>query len=399
MQVLRYVAGVVVLSGSINPVQAADWSERLVNQIKRHPLVLQSEQRYEAALATQNAASQPLYNPELSASYDDKPDAAYAVSVSQQWDRSGLRTVKEQIGEIGARMAALEVQRVGNDIAADTLRGLIEKRRADTLLRLAAEQYDITRNIVGLTEKRVAAGDIGELDLQLMRLAQTESLQALTNAENNQQRTHSQLKMLLGDTVIELPDGVSVIQEFEPDLDAFVDQLPVVLMSELRSQQAGLQVREARRSSKANPTFGVGLGKDGNDNVLSFSVSVPLNIRNRYTAEIEAAEAERLAIDQSVRYTRVRAFTDLQRDWQTFLRYQNTPDKLQQPRQRDLSQVNAQLKKLWRLGDMTTTSYLQNLQQRNTALIAEVEIDTEAALSMVEWLRSSNQMLSWLKQQ
>lgn len=395
----RGVSLALLLGGIAPAVQAAPWADALIQRLQMHPLWLQADKQLESADAEREAARQPLYNPELELSYDDQTDRAYQIGITQQWDRTGKSVLLGQMGDNNAQIVRLEQQQVRNDLVSTVLENLIEQRRSDALLVLAQEQLDIAQNLVLLTDKRQKAGDVGELDLQLVRLALTASVQKRTEAQNEAHRVKSQRDTLLGNAKISLPDLLRIGENEIPDFKALSQLLPEVLIAEARSQNALLNVRKAEKESKADPTFGVGFGQDGKDDVISLSFSMPLNVRNTYTAEISAAQALSQASDQALQSVLVRNISDLENDWQTFKRYQRQLQVHQGDRQQDMARLNEQLKKLWHLGDLTTTAYLQNLQQRNTAMSAEIEMGAQASLSLIIWLKSSNQVMSWLQQQ
>lgn len=397
--VCRAVSITLLLGAAAPAVQAAPWSDALIQRLQTHPLWVQADNQLDAAEAAGSAAAQPMYNPELELSYDNKTERAYQIGISQQWDRTNKSELLAQIGDKNEQIARLEQQQVRNELIATVLTNLIKQRRADALLVLAQEQLDIAQNLVTLTDKRQKAGDIGELDLQLVRLALTESIQKRTEAQNEAHRVKSERDTLLFDTNVSLPDQLFVGGNNTPDFKVLSQQLPEVLIAEARSQNALLNVRKAEKESKADPTFGVGFGQDGNDDVISLSFSMPLNVRNTYTAEIDAAQSLSKASDQALQNSMVRNISQLENDWQIFKRYQRQLQVHQGDRRQDMARLNDQLKKLWHLGDLTTTAYLQNLQQRNAAMSAEIEMEAQTSLSLVTWLKNSNQTLFWLQQQ
>jgi outer membrane protein TolC len=167
----------------------------------------------------------------------------------------------------------------------------------------------------------------------------------------------------------------------------------------VRAQKAQLKVQESVNESKAEPTLGLGFGQDGDDDVVALSISFPLNIRNSYSAEVDAANARAKTSDLALAQVRVETETALQRSWSSLKQQQSLQQIWQKPGQRSLVQLNSQLEKLWKLGELTTTDYLQNLQQLNQALAADINLNTESDIRLIDWLHTSNQLQDWLDQQ
>ncbi|MDI3326306.1 TolC family protein [Pontibacterium granulatum] len=396
-----------ILAGSIllsllalsTSVSAAQWSESLLGQLQKHPRWKVTDTEVNAAIKDQVAASQPLYNPELELSYEDTSERAYQIGVSQQLDRSDKGLVLSQIGAVNADIARFEQMKKRNELAAKALIGMVSLRRANEVLLLASNQQKITQNLVNIAEERLRVGDIGALDVQLARLASTDSTKSLVEAQTERDRTRLELSTILGESNVALPNYFAYMQLPEPDFEELLQQEPEVLIAEAQSRKALLDVRKAEKETKADPSIGIGLGRDGNDNVVALTFSMPLFVRNTYSAEVDAARMRGESADKRLQDVKARKVADMTSSWRAYKRYDKQMRAFQSGSHDSMSRLNRQLEKLWRLGELTTTAYLQNLQQTNASLFAEIEIEAQADLNFVEWLRSSNQVLTWLQNQ
>jgi len=54
-------------------------------------------------------------------------------------------------------------------------------------------------------------------------------------------------------------------------------------------EQSVSQSKIAQLNKKVNPTIGLGAGRDGNRNTVLLELSIPLNVRNTFSAEYSAA--------------------------------------------------------------------------------------------------------------
>lgn len=377
----------------------AGWSSQLLQQLQKTPQWQQLEYQAQAADEDQKSYNQPLYNPELELSYEDKADRAYQVGISQQIDLYDKLSVRTQIGVNLRQIQELQQQQTVNTLYAGAITSLIEINQAQDLFELVGEQLKISERLVSLTQQRVSAGDANQIDLKLVQLSLTEALQTKAEAQSELQQRLAQRNNLLGATGITLPRQLSFNLSDEPDFTTLRKESLAARIAKLEALTSQISIHEATLNAKADPTLGLGFGEEGKDSVIALTLRVPLNIRNNYSAEIRAAEARTKVADQAMTQQIIQIENDLQRSWNTLQRQQLLLSQWQKPSDNNMAQLSKQLEKLWRLGELTTTTYLQNIQQLNTALAAEINLQAQISQSVVDWLKISNQLLQWLKQQ
>jgi len=377
----------------------AEWAAQLQMQLQSHPRWQRLMQLDQAATAEVSAAAQPLYNPELELSYDEKSDASWQAGFRQQIDLYDKRSVAQTIASSDQALSRLARTLEQNALLAQSLNGLIEQGRARQQLQLARLQLELTDRLVELTATRVQAGDLNEVDQQLVQLSRNDALFTVSQARQQLQQAGAEVRNLLGARQIELPEQlISAIPE-QPGFAALNQQLPRVQLAQLQAQRSRQQVEQARLNRKADPTIGFGLGEDGDEQVITLSLSVPLNIRNSYGAEVEAAEARSLAEDQSLQNSLLRNRNALESRWQQLESRWQMLTRWPGRQSGSQSGLERQLEKQWRLGDLTTTAYLQGLQQRNEMLSASIELQAQLDRSWIAWLDTSNGLQAWFARQ
>ena len=134
--------------------------------------------------------------------------------------------------------------------------------------------------------------------------------------------------------------------------------------------------------------------RDGGENLVGLTFSIPLNVRNNYSAETRAAN--RRALEAEARFQalyRKRQY-DLAGARASWKRY----DK-QLRRWKELSQGRVQrsadlLEKQWQVGDLSTSEYLQALGQRAESLKTGIELEKQAQLGLIELLSQSGELIT-----
>lgn len=375
------------------------WNKQLQDRLTLSPEWQYLHNQVDISGAELNAAQQPLYNPELEFSYEDKSERAYQATLSQTVDIFNKRDTRAQLALLQQRIAKLEQQQGESQIIANAMILLLETRRAKALQTLANEQLQITQRLIDLTKKQLDAGEATQIDLDLVKLSLSEALETKANAQQNLHNYQAEQTILLGDLITELPQPLSYSESEAPDFYQMSKTSLQVQIQNLRTQQAQLHIQNAIKESKSEPTLGLGMGQDGDDSVFALSISFPLNVRNSYNAEIDVAKASAKSSDLALAQAKLSTKQALKRSWNRRVQHQELQKAWLKPSQNSLTTLNRKLEKLWRLGELTTTNYLQNIQQLNQALAADININTEADISLIDWLNTSNQLQDWLDQQ
>ena len=370
--------------------------------LETNPEIQAAQAAVEAARARLKGAGLPLNNPDLelySEQKEDREDSKYMIGFSQTIDwhdkRSALEaSARAELGAVEARLAELrltkstEILRAAGEIAISNETVGLSKRGTETLNRF-----------VQLAERRHAAGDIPQAELELANLTLMESV--MQHAANGAEliRARGEFFSLCGyrlDTVKLSPDRLPGTLADVADDEVLARQHPKVQSAHLRAQATEKQILATDRQRKADPTIGIAAGRDDRDNQVEIALSIPLQFRNDFRSSVEAARSEALQAEQEAQqaYRNLQARLNSARD-----RYELVADAWSlwiSRGRRSLQQRIDLLETKWRAGEMNTTDYLLQIQQTLDTQIAGVELHGDLWNAWVEWLSASGTLNAWL---
>ena len=113
-------------------------------------------------------------------------------------------------------------------------------------------------------------------------------------------QAREELTALLGILPNDLPSLPEQLADpiLSNDLETFLQQLPNI-RGLLADVQIAREQVNLRKSEKVwNPTIGISAGSEGNESLVGFNLNIPLNVRNSYSAEVEAAQQILIAKEQ-----------------------------------------------------------------------------------------------------
>lgn len=350
----------------------------------------------EAAISRQGAASQPLYNPQFNFDAETGGEeetlgqaaSNLGVGISQSIDWSGKREVRTLAAESAVLSAKAELTLVEQEVAANTLDALINYRTSEQLLDLANHRVDVLQRFVDLAEEQKRVGDIGQTDLDLARLALAEGQSTL--AENRQQINQAlqNVRELVGGTPQSwpgLPDQLPPPVEIA-SLEELSQRHPriVTLQSELAASQAQIDVAKSQR--KADPVIGAGISREGDNNIVGLSFSMPLYVRNDFRAEVDAAANDAQAVEARMHAE----YKRLQAQLKTAIEsYEDSHAALQgwdAAVSGRLDEGLDLLERLWKVGELSATEYLLQIQQRLNTRASGLRLRAQTWKSWTNWL-------------
>lgn len=368
-----------------------------------NPSIQSAEAEVNAAIANASALERPLYNPELEFDGErvrnDSQEDTYTIGVSQTIDLFGKRRANRQVGQsiLSETQAALAAKKLSVGIAA--LTALREFNTAQQVTDLAAKRTQLLKKFVQLTEKKYAAGDLGQAALDQSRLALSEAiaLQAsteifLSNAKEAlaaiTNRTADVWPTLLND----LPDP----PQLPKDLTVLLQQLPSIQILNYRASTAKARIKVAKTNTRPDPTISLRGGQEDQKALIGLNLRMPLFVRNNFQDQVIRANQEATAIYKM----RLNAY------WQAKARLQGTASRydLLYRAYKEWSNVSAGslnrgiilLDKLWVAGEINTTDYLIQLKQRIDSQIAGSELLGQTWQAWIFWLDASGNLDHWL---
>jgi len=294
--------------------------------------------------------------------------------------------------------ARQEYAQTTNTLLRDFLSTLAENQTRKDLAELSTQAKKLMQEFSAISERRYRAGDLPRVELNLASLALSAAIinqaQAMTEATNAQE----QLRALYNDLPANLPELPSDLPEavMPQDIDAFVRKLPASRAREAELTMAGNTIKLRRSERSWDPTVAVRGGDDDSKTLFGFTLTVPLNVRNDFSAEVEEAEQEFTRIKQSALqdFRNIRA--ELVMSTEQYRLLQQVWGNWQATAQTSISEQLDLIKRLWRSGDMSTTDYLVQLKQAIETQAAGIELRGRLWQSGFKWMTITASIDNWL---
>ena len=368
--------------------------------LENHPSVLAARSELDVTQARESAADQPLYNPELDVEYEGAGDiSTKMLGISQAIDWGNKRKARTRVAALGRERMAAELEGMRQELAAELLNALADYHTKAELADLAEQRSSLMKRFLKLATQQQQAGDLGQVALDLARLAYTEAKLQRVRVVGAQVQAEQALKGLTD----EPPGGWPVLPAIPSTLsldlvniDTLLEQLPVLRAARTQITRARAAVELSRRERKADPTIGLRGGREGAENLIGLNLSIPLFVRNSFNAEVDASNAQVIQREQSAhniyRTSRSRLIVSVQR---YELMRQAWNDWLQTGQTSLESQVQL-LERLWRVGELSTADYLVQVKQTLDTRTAATELYGSLWQAWFQWLIASGQTESWL---
>lgn len=372
----------------------------LVEQLlSNHPQVQAARAALEAAQARTRAAGKPLFNPELELDAEYAVDQTTSLGLSQTIDWADKRSARAQATAHEQRAAGAALADARQAVAEAFLRALGDYHTTDALVALGRQRVELLQRFATLTEKRRRAGDISQVELDLARLSAIEASLQRVQAVTALAAAKQALVAVVGEarpTWPALAEHLPAIAPGTLDIDETLRALPA-----LRAQQAELAATRAtlalrQRERRPDPTVALRGGHEDTEPLVGVTVSVPLFVRNNFRAEVAAAHADALAVEQRLhdlhRTARARLLASAES-------YQETRRAWQQWQRVGESTLKRQIRLLqrtWRAGEINTTEYLVQLTQALGTRETAIELRGQFWQTWFDWLAATGRIETWL---
>jgi len=367
--------------------------------LDENPRVLAARSALDAAQAGERAADRPLYNPDLDIEYEDATGVTKTLGLSQSIDWSDKREARTRVAALEQERVIAELSGIRQTLAVELLAALADYHTAAELSALAKQRRGLMQRFLSLTEQRIQAGDLGQVALDLARLADTEANLQLARLRGVQVETEQALTAI-ADAGLNgwpaLPDIPSSTQFDTLNIDTLLEQLPALRAARSQIATARAAVALSRRERKADPTIGLRGGREASDNLIGLTLSIPLFVRNNFSAEVDVANADAIQVEQSAqdiyRTSRARLISTARR----FELGREAWDDWQQTGQTSLESQTQLLERLWQAGELSTADYLVQIKQTLDTRTASVELHGSLWQSWFQWLAASGKAEFWL---
>jgi len=364
-------------------------------QINKHPDIIAAKEEMNAVFSNAEGNKQPLYNPELETGYEREGDANnYSIGINQTIDWWDKRETKEQQANFSLTQASKHFDFLVQEKTAQALQALVTWQAAKKQAVIAQEQEKQLETLLDIVKDRQKAGDLGQVDAELAFLSLSQMLNVTAKAQVQLKQAEAKTKELLRDWTPDkevIPAQGLTITNYQLSPQWF-EQHPLVLAAKAQWQITKSEAQLALLETKADPTLGINAGKNVQENVLGVTFSMPLNIRNNYSAQARAANQQAIAAEANFRSVMRKQQFAIQSSTDTLITYQKNYQRWQQLMAGRGKRSGDLLQKQWQSGDVSTTEYLLALQQRAEGLNAGIELQSQFQLSQIDWLLQVGQI-------
>ena len=399
------LSGHTVFAANTNKIDTAPVViQHFIQQvISNHPRTMAAQAELDSIKANLSAAEQAIYNPELELDTEKTNIRTSTIGLSQTIDWGDQRGAKTQIAQYQLEAALARFQQERQQLSRDLLITLSDYQNQTRQAELSNQRLNLMKDFYSLARKKHAAGDINQVELDLAQLAYNETVsnnaRVLADQVNAEQALVALLGTIQGIDLSRLPDiSIDYTEVAVPaDMDTFLLTLPQmrIVRANVAASKQTINLRESE--SSADPTIAIRGGKEDQESLAGLTFTIPLNIRNSFTAEIDAARSDYLRSEQLAQQayrdlkseiiSRTRQYQLTQRAWQQWL----ATGKVSMDRQLKL------LKRLWRAGDLSTTDYLVQIKQNLDTQSAGIELQSTVWSSWLNWLQATAQIDNWLQ--
>lgn len=374
----------------------ADFVERA---LAANPKVHGAAAAVDAEAARSRGAARPLFNPDLELEYENTELDTATLEISQTLDWHDKRGARKGAGEAALETAHAARQALREQLAGEILTALVNLDRASRRLDLTVERVNLLERFVALHERSAAAGDIGQTELQLARLALAEANLQHADAAAQTLEIGTTLAELAGSAPskpLAFPASIPAPTGDSGDLEDLVARHPAVREARLRAVAAERRIRMSDLDRRPDPTIGLKGGREDQETLIGLRLELPLQVRNDFSEQVEAAKAEALMAEREAwdQFRLIRVRLDGARR-----RFDLTRGSLAQWRdqgQPNLSDYTILLERLWRAGEMGSAEYLVQLRQALDTRIAGEEVQGKTWLAWVDWLSAAGRVQEWL---
>ena len=364
-------------------------------QVNKHPDIIAAKEEMNAVFSNAEGNKQPLYNPELETGYEREGDANnYSIGINQTIDLWDKRETKEQQANFSLTQASKHFDFLVQEKTAQALQALVTWQAAKKQAVIAQEQEKQLETLLDIVKDRQKAGDLGQVDAELTFLSLSQMLNVTAKVQVQLKQAEAQTKELLRDWTPDkevIPAQGLTITNYQLS-PQWLEQHPLVLAAKAQWQITRSDAQLALLETKADPTIGFNAGKNDRENVLGVTFSMPLNIRNNYSAQARAANQQAIAAEANFRSVMRKQRFAIQSSTDTLITYQKNYQRWQQLMDGRGKRSGDLLQKQWQSGDVSTTEYLLALQQRAEGLNAGIELQSQFQLSQIDWLLQVGQI-------
>jgi len=374
----------------------------LNHYVENHPAVLAAQSAVDSAGYQLVAADKALFNPELELDAETAETNSAYIGLSQTIDWGDIRGARTERATSEQSAAQLAYESSRRDIASQLLTALADYHTTVALKELAEQGNSLMRRSAKLAKQRFDAGDLGQVEVDLANLSYAQARFQLADAISAQARAKQELIALTGNAENRWPELAVDFPAPDRDrkkIDKTVQQLPQMREIIARVHAAQAQVKVRAGQTAANPTLAFRAGKEEQDALLGVSFSIPLQVRNNFQAEVDAANAQMIQAEKESidAYRQLKSRLEI-----AAVSYELSREAWQAWQRSGEGTLGEQIKlleRLWKAGEINTTDYLIQLTQALSTKASALEQRGRMWTDWSEWLLASGQIKQWLAMQ
>ncbi|MFB2668063.1 TolC family protein [Shewanella xiamenensis] len=371
------------------------WLPELLKQINQLPEVQAQIARQQQAELVIAAADRAVYNPELGLNYQNADTDTYSLGLSQTIDWGDKRGVATRLAQLEAQILLADIQLERSQMLAERLLALAEQSQSHKALTFAEQQLRFTQAQLNIAEQRFTAGDLSDVELQLLKLELASNTADYALAEQAALVAEGKVIELLGVDKLKFREFISDIGQFV-SMIAPKAELPALTSAHQQVLLAKANAMKVKADTAADPTINLGLEREGSDNKFGVGVAIPLQVRNNYS-ELQSVADKGIAIAEQSYLARERVLTAKQAQFNNALprllaRYQDWRERVAASGSKAAKSLSEQ----WRSGDVSTSEYLQSRRQLAASYLVGLNLETAIYQSWLTWMGDSGQLLPFI---
>ena len=405
LSVMLLISLTQTVNASVSSITETD--QRTVQQLSsivnraltKNPAIQSAIANVVAIEARFKGSSLPLNNPELEIETEHTDIETYALGLSQTIDWHDKQNAQEKVVEAELAHAKAEAFALRFSMSIEILKAVGDVASYHQITALSNERVKSFERFTSIAQQLNQAGDISSTELELARLSLVEAI--MLHATNGSEliEASSQFFELSGFELkgnIEFPETLPIKLPSDANEESMLQNHPQIKAAQLASLIARKKITFTEQDRKPDPTFGITAGREGKEDLLGASFSIPLQIRNNYKHKVDIAAAESLQADKDALqlYRSLQAQLKASRD-----RYKLISRAWSFWKTKGQKSLDNQLQLLevqWKSGEINTTDYLLQLQQTLNTQIAGVELKSKFWNAWIDWLGTSGQLTQWL---
>ena len=343
-----------------------------------------------------------LYNPEISFDKEklDNGDDTRNFGISQTLDITGKTFAQKRIGKYLAISQKANTVKEKSEYIANLIGAIASYETARKTLKLANEQASLMNRFVKIGESRGKAGDVGSTELSLARLAGAQAQNILADATAELENSKAKLSTLCNCDISLVPELADIPPSLAPpkDIKKLAITLPTYKAVQAADEAAKQNVSFKRRSLILDPTISLGNGSEGDNDLLTFGVSIPIPVLNYGGSVLDEAKAESIQASATLQETKMKLLADLKRMFNIYKGHKKSLISWYKLAKPSLSDYTKSLEQQWNAGELSATNYLLQVKQGIDTAMTGIEIKSHAWLAWANYMALTNQIENWAYQ-